>query len=196
MIQALDLVANHALGPALKAEGFRKKGCTWRHQADDAVIQVVNVQGSMFGTRYEGRCALNLGIYFLPLADVLGIGRITDAPTEADCHLRRRAAMLRPDHHDTWFDFRAGDAASVEAAASGIRDLYSNFGAPWLRDFSTLRAARDELERTGQTWWAAAASLCGGDLSDAASLLREAIDDAPQHIAPHLDRWGRKHALL
>jgi hypothetical protein len=33
-------------------------------------------------------------------------------------------------------------------------------------------------------------------LSDAASLLREAIDDAPQHIAPHLDRWGRKHALL
>jgi hypothetical protein len=196
MTQTLDSIANDALGAHLKAHGFRKQGRTWRRRVDDGAIQVINVQGSMFSTGVEGRCALNIAIYIPALAEALGIGRITDAPTEADCHLRRRAAMLRADKRDTWFEFQADDPVSVNAAVVGIRELYTGFGEPWLHEFSSLRAAREELVRTGQAWWAAAASLCYGDRPDAALLLRKAIDEAPQDIAPHLRRWGQQRALL
>lgn len=150
----------------------------------------------MFSTGVEGRCALNVGIYFPEVAEALGIGRVTDAPSEADCHLRRRAAMLRPDKRDTWFEFRSDKPVSVKAAVVGIRELYTEFEETWLHEFSNLRAAREELARTGQSWWAAAASLCSGDTLDAALLLRKAIDEAPKDIALHLRRWGRERALL
>ena len=195
MTQALDSIANDALGARLKADGFRKSGRTWRRVVDGG-IQVVNVQGSMFSTGVDGRCTLNVGVYFPALADALGIGRITDAPTEADCHLRRRTAMLRPDKRDTWFEFRTNDRESMNAAADAIRELYIDFGEAWLKNHSILPAARDELRRTGQTWWAAAASLCSGDRTDATELLRKAIDEAPQDIAPHLRHWGRERSLL
>ena len=197
MTKPLDIVANQALGPLLKTQGFRKQARTWRRRAgDDGAIQIVNLQGSMFGTTAEGRCALNLGIYFPALAELLGVGRVSESPAEADCHLRRRAAMLRPDGHDTWFEFGSTDPASLETVASSIHELYRDFGEPWLRRFSSLASAREELERTGQTWWAAAASLSSGDKPTAATLLRKAIDRAPKDVAPHLTRWGQRYALL
>jgi len=196
MNQALDSIAKAALASDLKSQGFRKGGRTWRRRLGDEAVQVVNVQGSMFGTRAEGRCVLNLGVYFPALAEVLGVGRITDRPSEADCHLRRRAAMLGPDHRDTWFEFRSADPTSLERTAASLRELYIDFGAAWLRDLSTLKAASDEFSRTGQGWWAAAAQLCAGDKSGAASLLHRAIASAPKDIAPHLTRWGRQHSLL
>jgi hypothetical protein len=196
MTQALDSLASDALGELLKSQGFRKQGRTWRRRTEYAATQVVNVQGSMFSTRNEGRCALNLGVYFPALAEVLGLGRLTDAPSEADCHLRQRAAMLRPNGRDTWFEFRTDDPTSVQAAVSSLRGLYVEVGESWLSRYSSLSAARDELARKSETWWAAAASLCADNRSDALLLLRKAIDDAPKDVAPHLIRWGEKHALL
>lgn len=197
MNRTLDVVATRALSLPLKSAGFRKRGRTWRrHTGRDGAIQVVNLQGSMFSTRDEGRCALNLGIYFPALADVLGVGSVTQSPTEADCHLRRRAAMLGPDRRDTWFDFRAGDPESLDAAAASIRGLFIEFGERWLDQFSTLASARDELARTGYTWWAAAASLCAGDREEAARFTREAIEHSPKDPRAHLVAWGRRHGLV
>ncbi len=198
MTHALDIIANRELAPHLKVQGFRKQARTWRRRAggDQAAIEVVNLQGSMFNTGNEGRCALNLGIYFPALAELLGIGRVTELPAEADCHLRRRAAMLQPDGRDTWFEFRSNDATSLGLVASSVDALYRDFGEPWLRRFSNLATARDELARTGQSWWAAAASLGTGDRSSAEALLRTAIEHAPKDMAPHLTRWGRERALL
>ena len=104
--------------------------------------------------------------------------------------------MLRPDGRDTWFEFRPNDPSSVQTAADAIRDLYTEVGEAWLHRFSTLASLRDELARTGQTWWAAAASLCAGDSSEAAVLLHKAIDSAPRDIAPHLVHWGKQNALV
>jgi hypothetical protein len=52
MTQVIDSIAN-ALGARLKLDGFRKQARTWRRRVDDA-IQVVNVQGSMFGATLAG----------------------------------------------------------------------------------------------------------------------------------------------
>lgn len=197
MTRALNRVGAQALGPLLKTKGFRKQARTWRRRAGpDGAVHVVNLQGSMFGTRVEGRCALNLGIYFPALAELLGLGRVTDTPTEADCHLRRRAAMLQPDARDTWFEFRADEPKSLQNVAASIRDLYTEFGEPWLQRVSTFVSARDELVRNGQWWSAAAASLSAGDEKGAAGLIQRAIETAPHDIAAHLGRWATQHSLL
>jgi hypothetical protein len=197
MAQPLDLVANRALSPLLKAQAFRKQSRTWRRRASaDPAIQVVNLQGSMFSTHAQGRCALNVGIYFPTLAELLGIGALTESPAEADCHLRQRAAMLRPDARDAWFEFDSDDSASIDRAAAAIAELYSSYGEPWLHRLTSLAAARDEFARTRSHWRAAAASLAIGDLTSATSLMRLAVEESPPDIATHLTQWGQHHALL
>ena len=194
--QALDRVAVTVLAPLLKARGFRKSGRTWRRPVTNLKsIQVINIQGSLWNSDSAGRCALNAGIYFPALAELLGIGRVTDTPTEPDCHLRVRPAMLRPSGQDTWFEFQPDDETSVQAAGEAIADLYSDFADPWLERFSAIDSARDELARTGQLWWAAAASLELGDRDAARSQLATAIHKAPKTYAPHLVRWGAAHLL-
>jgi Domain of unknown function (DUF4304) len=195
--QGLDRVARVALAPALKTQGFRKGGRTWRRTIPEAgVIQVVNVQGSSWNSGTEGRCALNTGLYFRALAQRIGIGALTDAPTEPDCQLRVRPAMLRPDRLDTWFTFYTDDPSSERAAGEALFDLYEAFGAPWLTTFSNLSLARDELARIGPRWWAAAASLELGDVPSARQLLDVAMSKAPKEHVKFLVRWGRENALL
>jgi hypothetical protein len=197
MIAPLDSVANSGLAAQLKGERFRKTGRTWRRQVEpDGAIQIVNLQGSMFGTRSSGRAALNVAIYFPVLAELLGLGALTDRPTEADAHLRRRASMLTPDADDTWIEFEADDVASIARTGASFLQLYCDFGAPWLDRFSTLRAARDEFARTGSAWQASAASLAFNDVSAARSFAAEALIHASSTTRPHLERWAARHKLL
>src|SRR5690242_1908963 len=156
MSTALDAVANFALTGRLKADGFRKSGRTWCRRSGSRAIQIVNLQGSMFATKAKGRAALNVAIYFPVLAELLGIGALTDTPSEADAHLRRRAAMLKPDGRDTWIEFESDNPASIAHAGLAVLQLYHNVGAPWLDQFSSLRAAQDEFARTRAFWHAAA----------------------------------------
>lgn len=194
--RALDSIAS-ALAQRLKARGYRKTGRMWRRHADGAAaIQVVNLQGSVWNHGSVGRCALNAAIYFPALAELIGRGRVTDRPTEPDCHLRVRPAMLRPDGRDTWFEFQVDDVATVATAGESIARLYDEFGEPWLARLSSLAGARDELSRTGQHWWASAASLELGDRAMAVTFLLKAIANAPKAQAPHLIRWGERHSLL
>jgi Domain of unknown function (DUF4304) len=195
--QGLDRVARIALAPVLKTQGFRIAGRTWRRTIPEVgVIQVVNVQGSSWNSGTEGRCVLNTGLYFRVLAHRIGIGAVTDAPTEPDCHLRVRPAMLKPDRLDTWFTFHTDDPSSERAAGEALCDLYEVFGAPWLARFAKLSLARDELVRTGQRWWASAASLELGDVPSARQLLEVAMSKAPKEHLKFLVQWGRENALL
>jgi hypothetical protein len=106
------------------------------------------------------------------------------------------AARSRPDQPDIWLEFRPDDAASLDAAAASLRALFTDFGEPWLNRFSNFAAARDELVRTGQTWWAAAASLCAGDRASASRLIHKTIEGAPRDRTPYLVHWAQRHALL
>ena len=195
--KALDTIARLALAPTLKERGFRKAGRTWRRPgAVTGSVHVVNLQGSAWNDGIEGQCTLNAGVYFESLAESLSVGRVTGAPTEPDCHVRIRPAMLRPGGRDTWFAFRADDARTLEAAGVGLDLLFREQAEPWLLRCSTLLGAKDELVRRGQRWQAAAASLELGDRIAAAALLKEALAKAPKTYAPHLVRWGVRHALL
>ena len=197
MPSALDLVSNSGLAARLKADHFRKSARTWRRvHGASAAIQIVNLQGSMLGTREHGRCALNVAVYFPVLADVLGIGRETERPSESDGHLRRRAAVLEPSGLDTWFEFDSADHRSIERAGLAVVRLYSEFGAPWLDRISDLRQARNEFARTGQPWYAAAASVACDDQEGARQFLTQALATCPSWTAPHLRQWGRRYELL
>ena len=195
--KALDRIAQLGITPLLKQRGFRKTGRTWRRPVPrEGAIQVVNLQGSAWNDGVAGHCALNAGIYFAAMPEWRGIGAVTDRPTEPDCHLRVRPAMLRPGALDTWFEYRADETASLETAAASLAELFVEYAEPWLERFSSLAAARDELVRTGQRWPAAAASLALGDTEGAAALLAEAIAKAPKAFAPTLEAWGNRHSLL
>ncbi|HEY4216832.1 MAG TPA: DUF4304 domain-containing protein [Gemmatimonadaceae bacterium] len=197
MTSPLDSVANAGLTAQLKLERFRKTGRTWRRRVDpDQAIQIVNLQGSMYATRSEGRAALNVAIYFPAVAEVLGLGALTNRPTEADAQLRCRASTLAPDGRDTWIEFAPEDLKSIAGAGSTFLQLYRNFGAPWLDRLSTLRAARDEFARTGAFWQAAAASIACHDPSAARSLLLDALDHASSTTRPHLENWAVRYNLL
>jgi hypothetical protein len=197
MTTPLDAVANAGLAPQLKAEQFRKVGRTWRRRVEpDEAIQIVNLQGSMFATAGHGRAALNVAVYFPVLAASLGLGALTDTPSEADAHLRRRAAMLKPDGRDAWIEFTSDDLTSITSAGADCLALYRDFGAPWLSRVSTLRGARNEFVRTNSMWLAAAASIAMQDLAAAQSFIAEALNHASATMLPHLTQWANRHALV
>ena len=197
MTTPLDSVANAGLAPQLKAERFRKVGRTWRRRVEpDQAIQIVNLQGSMFATAGLGRAALNVAVYFPVLAELLGLGALTETPSEADAHLRRRAAMLKPEGRDTWIEFTADDPASIANAGADCLTLYRDFGAPWLDRVGTLRGARNEFVRTNSMWHAAAASIALQDLTAARSFIAEALTHASATTRPHLEQWATRHALV
>ena len=85
MASAHNKLMQQALKLALKREGFKKFGATWRKRYSGA-IGVLNIQGSQWGPSFY----VNLGIYFAAL------GSKTN-PLEYDCHLRCRLHQLVPD---------------------------------------------------------------------------------------------------
>lgn len=100
-----------ALAPLLKARGFKKSNATWRRGQDESVA-VLNIQKSPWGS---GDYYVNLGVYFF------AFGELT-APTEYQCHVRRRLDVEAPqevvDKAMAWFDARArlADAARLAQA--------------------------------------------------------------------------------
>ena len=158
-------------------------------------MQVVNLQGSVWKADSNGRCTLNAGVYSPRLAELLGIGRITDAPSEADCHLRVRPAMLARGQ-DTWCEFDTAQPATIERAIAELTEVLIQFALPWLETHATLPDVREALQRATHWWWAAACSLALDDTVTAADLLSRALQAAPAASVPHLRRWGAQHDLL
>lgn len=213
----IDRVASDALAAPLKLVGYRRVGRTWRRRQGDA-IQVVNVQASRSNTGADGRFLLNAGVYFPALAARLGLFPPTDAPAEADCHLRTRpmppgrswwkvraAGAARPDLDAgrflgalfTWLDRRADQrAARTNARATEeLRQSLEHRALPWLSRMIHLSSARDEFVRRGDLWYAAAASLELGERRAAAHYLAEASRAAAPVKADELQRWGQVNGL-
>jgi hypothetical protein len=214
--RVIDGVAADALADPLKAVGYRKDGRTWRRNLGDAV-QVVQVQASRYNVGANGQFLLNAGVYFPALAARLGLFPPTDAPGEADCHLRTRpmppgrswwkvrvAGVATPDPEAgrvlgavfSWLDRRADRRASRTnaRATQELREALERYALPWLARLSDLPSARDELANHGSFWWAAAASLELGENAAAARLFAQALAAAPAK-ADGLQRWGRVNGL-
>lgn len=127
-----------ALGPHLKAEGFKKNGSTWRRVLPDAV-QLVNIQISKERAADLGQFTLNLA-----LAPLDAEGRLADpfsSPCEAlkvlepMCRLRVRLPHLAP-MDDQWWP--VGPAIDPAATGRTVFALFRLFGEPWFA-LETLR---------------------------------------------------------
>jgi len=192
--QVLDQIAAE-VSPLLKRCGFRKSGRLWRRAANEGIVQVINLQGSVWNADTNGRCTINAGIYVPRLAELLGIGRVTDTPTDADCHLRVRPAML-DDGNDTWREFDTTKPPTIDRAITDLTNTLTQFALPWIATHTTLAEIGRELQRTSEWWWAAACSLALDDREAATNFLSLAIRNASATHAPHLRRWGAEHDLL
>ena len=212
----IDRVAADALAAPLKAAGYRRDGRTWRCRVGDSV-QVLQVQASQSNVGADGRFLLNAGVYFPALAARLGLFPPTNAPLEMDCHVRirpmppgrswwkvRAARVATSDQEagrvlgavfswlDRWADRRA--PRTNARATQELRQALERYALPWLERLTDLPRVRDELERQGPLWWAAAASLELGEPAAAARLFARALATAPAK-AEHLRRWGRANGL-
>jgi hypothetical protein len=108
------------VAPVLQEEGFRGSGNNFRRQTKE-VIHVLNVQGS----RYGGKCWINMGIHLTFLPTV--VSRIADPKkiTEPDCEFRTR--LHYPDAVDTSWPYRNSDEEDERSALS-IKKIYLDVG--------------------------------------------------------------------
>jgi len=125
----IDKVTRDALSEPLRAAGYKKNGRTFRRSLDDGV-QVINVQASVSNAGSSGRFTVNLGVYFATLADLGGIGRLTDNPSESDCHLRCRIGHLLPGRQDLWWE--VGEHQDNSSVVGDVRRACTGKGLAWL----------------------------------------------------------------
>ena len=214
--RVIDHIADEALADPLQATGFRRNGRTWRRRVGDAV-QVVHVQASRHNAGADGEFVLNAGVYFPALAARLALFPPSDAPGEADCHVRTRP--MPPGRR--WWKVRAAEAARPQDGRQMLKSVFSwldhwaerqavrtnarasrelrqaleRYALPWLERTSNLAGARDDLARNGPLWWAAAASLELADHPAAGRLYAQAVASAEPARADELRRWGRANGL-
>lgn len=190
-----DQVIRDGLAPALKAAGYRKDGRTFRRPELRGTC-VVNVQGSRWNTKDQGRFTLNLGVYFPDVVPFLDWMRATNRPSEADCLVRKRIGSVMPAGRDHWWVVTP--QTDLVSLSRELREAWEQFGAPWLDGHANLAAARG-LALIGRTpYWAAAISLALGEWGAAQAYLEQAITAARDsaNVAGSLRLWGKRHGLL
>jgi len=188
----IDDVVRGALKAPLKALGYKKDRRTFRRHLDGCT-QLVNVQASMWNEGASGRFTVNLGVYFRGLADLGGIGRLTDDPIESDCLVRCRIGHLLAGGEDRWWEVHSG--VDQTALVSEVRQACIGEGQAWLDAHADLSSARSFLVKQGSLYWASAASLALNDREAASSYLARAIEGWPAGTG-QLRAWGRRHGLL
>lgn len=126
-------------GAQLNAQGFKKKGSSWYHQAEGA-LHVVNLQKSAFGMQfYVNLCCVPIGM------EVEGM----PAPKEQACPIRIRLTNVAPEQKseiEKAFDLEASSVSDSEREALVIR-YTREFILPFLdymKDASSLRHALEQ----------------------------------------------------
>jgi hypothetical protein len=193
--ELLDGVIKSALVPALKAEGYRKAGHTFR-KAGQRCTLVVNVQASLSSTRETLKFTVNLGAFYPELNEVMQRGSWAgpgaSGPSEAQCQIRERLGPLTPSARDVWWELRVG--SSPLAVATEVMEALRDHGLPWLRSMTDLDVARDYTVKRGQAVEAAAFSILAGQRVEARDLIADFLASRPQATA--VRAWARQLGLL
>ena len=130
-------VFHQIAGPVFKEDGFKGSGQTFRRILGP-VVHVFNIQGS----RYGGKCCVNLGIHldFLPALDGTTLFDLTKIE-EVACEFRTR---LNYGQLDTWWPYGINEIEteeSVKAVLQTYRDVGRNYFLRFSRfpeDFTRL----------------------------------------------------------
>jgi len=191
------------VGPALRRDGFRGSGTTWRLRNELGDVAIVNVQASQFGTRDDVAFVVNLGLvpepawaWFLARA----AGPVSKQPLEYHASLRRRlnpspGAPAR-DRGERWW--QVTDRDSAVACTADVMEQLQSTGLPGLRELLDRDVLRREVvtpsgsATTSQGWF-----VWGGRVLPA--LL--AADDGPgpaldAEIARLDERWEERAAFV
>lgn len=138
----IDSITRDALKEPLRQHGYKKDKRTFRRSLERCV-QVVNVQASSWNEGSSGRFTVNLGVYFSVLADLGGIGRLTEKPLESDCLVRCRIGHLLPGGNDRWWEVKADEDHTK--TVSEVQHACVGEGQAWLDAYSDLSTARSFL---------------------------------------------------
>jgi len=182
-------VITRGLAPHLRAEGYRKKGRTFRAKGLPG-MRVVNVQASQWNWAKQARFTLNLGVYFGELVAMVDEVPKPE-PLEYDCMVRSRIGSLMPSGLDHWWQI--DESANLEALAADVATAYETYARSWLARMATLEGF---VASHAPTRYRAAAAMCLGEGDRARTLLSRAMPRA--EVDPELrarlqkcvDRWG------
>jgi hypothetical protein len=131
MASELNKRLQAALGPVLKASGFRKDAATWR-KSYEASIGVVNLQGSQWGPSFF----VNLGVYFRALGSKA-------EPLEYDCHVRTRLEELVTDRVRLTTLLDWDKPVSDTDRFAELQAALMDGGVSWLARVSDIEGARE-----------------------------------------------------
>ena len=132
----LRAAVREIVAPALRDEGFRGSGQTWRLASDSGGIALVNVQLSQWNTDAEATAYVNLAVLPAPWWAWLRESGTAGGDQPGEVHGLYRARLEpRPGHHGAGGGWECWDEVSARLAARDIRArLLSPDGVPVLRD--------------------------------------------------------------
>jgi hypothetical protein len=107
--------------PLLRADGFKGSGTTFRRVHRDR-IDILNVQGS----RYGGKCCVNVATHFLFLHKEGG-KEIVDLKKLKEYECRFRDRLCEATKEDLWWNYGDNEGES-QASVANLVDLYRRRG--------------------------------------------------------------------
>lgn len=120
--------------PALKRQGFKKRGASW-YRSDGVAVQVVNVQQSQFARWFF----VNLGVGLFSLG-------CKPFPPEYECHIRSRLDHFHdPTRLQALLDFHKREFCPPDAETALA--LLLEQGVPWLEKCSTEVGFAEEARK-------------------------------------------------
>lgn len=142
----IDDVIKSAITPEMKARGFRKKGATfWRDHGE--VIDVVAVQKSQWNDKSSASFAINLGLYWKRVQEILGGSVSASPPRECDCTVRTRLGPLFAGGCDYWWEVTP--LAEISAVGTDAVSKLVEYGLDWLERGHELDKTLEYVERLG-----------------------------------------------
>jgi hypothetical protein len=171
----IDAVIAMALAPRLKADGYARKGRTWRRRSGDGML-VVNIQGSRFNADEDGRFTMNLGVSLPALHRLLAQRDPPAAPTEYQCDLRARIGEVIGQGDHWW---RLDGTTDTTALGMEIAQAWTRHGRPWLEARATHLGAA-EAPSPANPFSRPALLLLLGRRQEAGRLLDEIVSSWPE----------------
>jgi hypothetical protein len=187
---ALDDVIRDALHPALRPDGYRKAGHTFRRHMDRCVL-VVNVQASQFSTADDLSFTLNMGAFYPEVHARLPFQSSqpsASGPTEPQCHVRTRIGTLMPGRPDKWW--KLGPRETTASVGTQVMEAFTTYGQPWLTRVSEIAGALQVAEAQGNLVTAAAFALAVDDRDAARRIVAPLL--ASGSASPLLQTWARE----
>jgi hypothetical protein len=190
--RTIDGIIRDGLAPALKEEGYKKKGRNFLIVSKE-VIRVVNVQASQWNVGNSGRFTLNLGIHLPRIAKFTGNEINGQFPKEYECTVRKRIGRLMPQGKDHWWEI--GEDTDALSLSLEVADVWKKLGSAWINQpWDRFDFLEKNLAKEGNDQAAIAAHLLQKNMKGAKEVLKKAVAEYRQLRQENAERWIREWA--